>query len=221
MQNTRLKQGEVLMDIVFNTTGLLSNYNSTLSVNGYNTWSPKIAEKTDLIIDDTKINNFNVTQLEKYKFSLNLVQQSLFDSIDVLEQILKDKIIDSNIYEPVNEVIEISFTAKQGEQLIDIVFNESGALSNYEKCLDSNTFSTWSPILSQGNVIKDFEKTLQTNILFNLQNYKFSSTFVNENLLNEINELEEILIRPIKLFSDYEPFKFSDNELYEFNIVQQ
>jgi len=73
MSNYTISQGESITDVVINSTGDISNYNSILDANGFTTWTPNITVGQVVLIPDTVTYNNNVLNEIEFSKLLDLI----------------------------------------------------------------------------------------------------------------------------------------------------
>jgi hypothetical protein len=104
-----------------------------------------------------------------------------------------------------------------GEQIADIVLNETGSPNNWDAFLTANDFTTWTPTLTPGQSLIVAFDSKQENIQRELAIYPSCNFAAVPDLNEQLNELISNFAERQYIFSNGNPYIFSDSQPYIFN----
>ena len=144
-----VKHGETISDVVINATGNMSNYETILNLNGFNTWTPDLT--SSLNVPGTS--NMSITnKLAIYPACNNSIVDLDIKINDIIET-LEAAVMSAHTLPPAPVVLLPYHTIKYGESISDIVINATGSILDYETILKNNSFNDWTPDLTIGEKI--------------------------------------------------------------------
>ena len=206
---------ETITDVAMNATGSITPWETILNLNSFDTWTPDLADYTQLEVSDI-IDNFTYSVLQVYPLSNQI---DIDDQIDAILDVL-EAIESFDTYEvPIGETLTETYTVKGGETITDVVINSTGTIINWETILNANQFDTWTPELNAGDIVIISYQELQSNILRTLENYPLCTSKDSDidskiqNLINKFVSTDYYQFSP-----DGNDYQFSpDGDYYQFD----
>lgn len=209
----RVRQGETIRDVVLNSTGSLSAWDTIVSV--FNTWTPLLVVNQE-IETPLPIEPFFVQELDKYSLNNKPDINNLDSQILALTEVL-DNIEVFEVFEQpgITANPDNLYIVKAGETIRDVIINSTGTISNWESIIDANGLD-WVPELTTGQKIKVVYDELQQNVLHELQENQLCNIPQIPDLNTQINDLIAKFTRSLTFqFDDGNDFTFDDNEPFE------
>jgi hypothetical protein len=169
-----IKNGETIGDAVLNSTGDIGNWDSILSANFFDSWTPTLTAGQVLQVAGTP-NNQTLSDLTAYPANNNPLP-GLFDQFYAIFTLLESAtpipspntlpVIDTNEY----------YIVRPLETIGDAVLNGSGNIANWSNILDANFFNTWTPLLVPNQKI-----AIPANVIMSLNDYRNLNTYPANN----------------------------------------
>lgn len=162
-----VRQGESISDATLNQFGDIAAWESLLTANFFDSWTPNLYSGQVLLIPDSTTNNpGNIADLALYpanNFSVpNIESQinAIFDLMRDLEPIPSDNtlpIVDDSVY----------FTVAPLSTIGDLVLNSTGNIENWDLVTQNAFYDTWTPTLTAGQKVP-----IPSTVDMNLNNYR-------------------------------------------------
>lgn len=192
-----VKPGESIIDVILNSTGDLSNWDSILYANGFDDWVPILNPGNQVIISDEAIkNDIVLAQLGTYPSSNNFIKNWLSVINQVFTDIANNTFFVSwdwtnNVSQSVNNKI---YKVRPGESIADVVLNATGSLSNWDLILQANNFTDWVPSLIAGqSIIIPDNCFFDLNTIRELTLYPSCNNFIDQ-WVSDLNNIFNIFI---------------------------
>lgn len=150
----KVQFGDTITDAVLNPTGVISNWESILDLNDFDTWTPDL-QAGDLveIADDAQTDLEAVRALKTYpgcngssETTYGLINE-IFIKLLSANPNIKAVVIPPNVVD-LNQYYKVGF----GESIGDVVLNSTGNIDNWEQILNANNFD-WIPVLTAGELV--------------------------------------------------------------------
>lgn len=210
MSTYSLKFGEGIGDAVINGTGDLANWESCLSANFFNSWTPSLYAGQVIQTAGT-FNQTNITQFAEYPANnasvpdIDVQINEVFTLMNAQNNSLPYNIpfilgggqvpvieVDATLPEvDTNTYFEVSPLSTIG----DVVLNSTGDITNWSDILNQNGFNTWTPLLYAGQKV-----AIPASVNMNLNNYRGLNTYpANNNSVPDIYEQINIIFDTMNL----------------------
>lgn len=181
MSNYIAKEGETILDVVLNATGSVQNWDAVLNANNLTEWTPVISAGQSLVIPEDAFKDLiPLASLQAYPVCNHSVND-VYAKISAIFAIMDDaKPVDVPVFSDIVVDDSEEYQANGGESIFDIVINATGTLANLDLVLQANGFTTWTPGLNGGELIKiPATVTKDPNALRQFENYPIANFSVN------------------------------------------